>query len=67
VRLKRSVVPGPDVCSTAEEVHQAVEGHKTLKVDLVTMMIFQGIGSFADMLVLLVGYRREGASRLYEE
>ena len=65
--LKRPVVPGLAVYSTAEEAHQAVEGHMILKVDLVMMTIFRDTENFVDVPVLLVGYRTEGESRLCEE
>jgi hypothetical protein len=51
---------------TAEAAHQAVEDHSLPKLDLVKIF-FQDIGSSVDMLVLLVGYRVEEESRLFEE
>jgi hypothetical protein len=65
--LKMLVVPRLDVCSTAEEAHPAVEGHRILKVGLVKMTIFRGTGSFVDILVLLVGFQAEVESQLSEE
>jgi hypothetical protein len=67
--LRRPVVPELDVCSIAEEVHRAVEGHshRRLPADLVKKTIFPDTGNSAEILFLLVDPLTEEGFRLFEE